>query len=1103
MKRKTVKILLTACLAITVSAAAAACGTAESAENVGDLPTDQTQSIKSGRMLTLSSGEPDAMLGEEGDICLVAETGILYRKSAKGWAATEFTSYNASGSTLTVTYTDGSMGTYDLAPMSGDCAHETFEDPYIVYPAKCVIPGIAVKTCTECHESFPVVLPATGEHEYAEGSYDCLYCGTANYFKDATLHEAEEWAPEGYYVIHDVPAEAVQDGTIEVPGEIKDLPVVIGEGAFSGNKELIDVELDEGIVGIEANAFNQCSYVQTLHLPDTLRFIGDGAFYKCSKIENLRLPDALKYIGKSAFESLYVTELTIPASVGTIDYRAFNNCTKLQHLTLSEGLHELGESAFTNCSSLEEINIPNSVVTIGKDAFYLCGKVQTISIGSGLQTAEEDAFKLSSQKDVLTKIEVADDNPYFEDTNNCLIDSVNHVLLLGCNDSVIPDGIAKIGDEAFYYRKSISSVRIPASVIEIGNSAFCNCSSLTEVMFEESDAMAMEDYGFSHRIQTNAFANTAIQKVNIPAHFEEIGSYAFSGSSSNPEAALSSLTFSSGSRLKVIGKYAFRSQPIEGELIIPASVTEIGDSAFFSGNAGRQSKSKIQTLIFEEGAETDSLTIGANAFQNCSYLESVVFSKNLKSIDKEAFSGCIKLEKINFPDGCMLESLGSSAFYSTSLVYPVDEPLVLPTGLKTLGGKAFATVTYGTTKTDMAIEKIVLPEGLESIGSNCFEESQLKDIIIPASVHTLEAQAFYGARNLENLVFADGGPAITEIPRSCFYNCRNLTSIEIPEGVTTIGYQSFYGCGFTSIKLPEALTTFVPAKTGETTASNVGTSYTFGSCTKLTSITIPNSVQGKLGGFMFASCTNLETIVIGDGVTELGEYFFQSCTSLKNVTLGKNVRTIGQGAFTNKDSYYKPCTALQNITISASVETIGANAFTNCTALESISCEKGSQLQAISSNMFSGCKVLGEITIPASVKNIATGAFVGCNALKYARFEENSTLESIESNAFNTGGTLYDFRIPASCKRLGTFGVNENIFRNTRIDGGKLIFENTQGWTVAKYDKSGNITEGPIDLDPAELADPARAARCVGYWGLDMRHYPNEVSYSSYVFVRK
>ena len=156
---------------------------------------------------------------------------------------------------------------------------------------------------------------------------------------------------------------------------------------------------------------------------------------------------------------------------------------------------------------------------------------------------------------------------------------------------------------------------------------------------------------------------------------------------------------------------------------------------------------------------------------------------------------------------------------------------------------------------------------------------------------------------------------VTSIGVSAFNGCSRLDSITIPNSVTSIGNGAFNGCtGLTSITIPNSVT-------------SIG-DYAFSDCTGLTSITIPNSVT-SIGGKAFYRCSGLTSITIPNSVTSIGGNAFYRCSGLTSIIIQDSVTSIGFGAFSD-------CTGLTSITIPNSVTSIGFHAFSDCTGLTSI-----------------------------------------------------------------------------------------------------------------------------------------------------------------------
>ena len=223
--------------------------------------------------------------------------------------------------------------------------------------------------------------------------------------------------------------------------------------------------------------------------------------------------------------------------------------------------------------------------------------------------------------------------------------------------------------------------------------------------------------------------------------------------------------------------------------------------------------------------------------------------------------------------------------------------------------------------------------------------SIVKNVILGNSVVSIGEVAFGGFENgctsLTSVYIPD---RVTSIGNYAFYYCTSLTSVYIPEGVTSIGNEAFYYCtSLTSIHIPESVTSIGGGILGE--------------CTSLTSVYIPDGVT-SIESSAFYGCTSLTSVYIPEGVTSIGEGAFLECTSLTSVHIPEGVTSIGDSL---GDGVFGECSSLTSVYIPRSVTSIRRNAFIGCSSLTSIDIPEG--VTTIEDGTFNNCTSLSSISI--------------------------------------------------------------------------------------------------------------------------------------------
>ena len=337
---------------------------------------------------------------------------------------------------------------------------------------------------------------------------------------------------------------------------IPDSVTSIDMSAFWGCSSLTSVTIPDSVTSIGKQAFLDCTSLTSVTIPDSVTSIGDSAFCNCKSLTSVTIPGSVTRIGEYAFskcESL--TSVTIPNSVTSIGWGAFSNCAALTGIRGAEGnshyssdasgvlfskdkttlvqcpgafsgsyaipnsVTSIGDYAFSGCSSLTSVTIPDSVTSIGKWAFSECKSLTSVTIPGSVTSIGVGAFASCTS---LTGIWVAEGSSYYASDASGVLFNKDMTTLVQCPGAfaayTIPDSVTRIGERAFYYCTSLTSVTIPNSVRSIGKWAFSHCTSLTSVTIPNSVTS----------IGDGAFAScTSLTSVTIPNSVTYFGEWAF------------------------------------------------------------------------------------------------------------------------------------------------------------------------------------------------------------------------------------------------------------------------------------------------------------------------------------------------------------------------------------------------------------------------------------------------------------------------------------------------------------------------------------------------------------------------------------------------
>jgi len=228
--------------------------------------------------------------------------------------------------------------------------------------------------------------------------------------------------------------------------------------------------------------------------------IGTMAFDGCSSLTSIAIPESVYTISNSAFAGCSsLTSIAIPESVYNLGFSVFKDCSSLVSVTLPEGLDAIDAHTFAYCTKLAEITIPKSVKNIGDGAFEVCSSLTNITIPEGVSKIGERTFFHCSS---LTSITIPES-----------VTSIDQMAFLGCSSLIsitIPDGVTSIDMGVFSKCSSLKSVIIPKSVTSIGEYAFEECNSLWHVFYEGTQ----EQWGKIEILSTNLVLTTVTKHYN-------------------------------------------------------------------------------------------------------------------------------------------------------------------------------------------------------------------------------------------------------------------------------------------------------------------------------------------------------------------------------------------------------------------------------------------------------------------------------------------------------------------------------------------------------------------------------------------------------------
>jgi len=643
----------------------------------------------------------------------------------------------------------------------------------------------------------------------------------------------------------------------------------------------------------------------------------------------------------------------------------------------------IGTDAFKGKTTIATVSFPSTLTSIGQNAFRECTGLSAVTVPATITTMGIDAFSWSGVKTVDVYCNELAQGAFWQCT------SLENVT--------IHEGVTVLGHGCFESCAKLTTVDIPKSVTTISKQAFYKCTLLATVNFAANSELT--------NIGINAFRETALTTMTIPQSVTLIDTEAFRSCQK-----LSSVTFAAGSKLTTINTSAFADCVLLSSFTMPDMLTTLGNTVFY--NCQKLESITFSPLLttmpdgtFQKCSKLDNVTIpgtitrlGSSAFQECSSLSSIVIPNSVTVMGTSVFQDCTSLTAASFQTGFTMNYIPNNTFYNTRF-----SSFTIPASVTAINYQAFMNNT--------ALSAIEFPATVTTLGRDAFRGcTALEEVTIPATITSMDWDVFSYSGVESVQVYCN------ELGQGAFWNCKNLTSATLHEGLTIVGHGAFQ------------------------------------ECSNLPTITIPQSVT-TIRKNAFYQCYLLTAVNFAPGaqVSEIGETCFYQCTSLEGITFPKTLKTIGNSAF-------RYCSSLNNVVLPDSLVTIQDWAFANCTAMENLTIEEG--VTSINRDVFqfSGMK---KVVLPSTLEFIGVNLFNECSQLEELDLSKCVNVYELYSmaNVQRTGGSgqwNIFFGIPSTTKVIlppyatATLGANDEVaslpFDLQQDDEGYYLINTAADW---------------------------------------------------------
>lgn len=600
-----------------------------------------------------------------------------------------------------------------------------------------------------------------------------------------------------------------------------------------------------------------------------------------------------------------IRNIGIQYTVISIEESAFQYKNELIEITVPNSISDIGEMAFSGCCSLEKIILSNSIREIEHSTFYNCESLIEIIIPESIISIESGAFA------------------------NCT--SLTEITL--------PENLTSIKRDAFASCSALKKITVLGEIEYIGEKAFKECDNLKTIILHSKFP---SELSLPLKKKRNSYGE------NIEVRYHNMNATYFFPYNENYKDRILTVPYGTADNYRT-AKYWKEFDIIkEWTVLITVNgitygiIDEYRNEVMVAKISNCKGDIEISKTIVHEGITYNVTAIDNSAFEG-SKLTSISLPDTITTIDENTFGKCNILKEIivnaKEPIDLSTDIIDNKSADKIKLIVPFGASSDYKSAKYWSKFKTIKERRKGISFTSNEVKYLITDED-----SN--------EVIITGQSFT-KGKAIVISKNIE---YGNETYTVTSIKEMAFCYSK-LTSISLPNNITSIGSQAFHCCEkLTNIKLPNTIT-------------SIG-GFTY--CSSLASIELPNSIT-SINVQTFSHCTNLTNISFPNSIKSIGVLAFSHCENLNNISLPNSITSIERDAF-------KACTKLTNIELPDKITSINEGTFSYCSSLTKIILPEG--ITSIGSYAFHECLQLTNIKLPNTLSNLDSLVFSNCSNLK-------------------------------------------------------------------------------------------------------------------------